>query len=114
MQRLFVYGTLGPGRPNEHILKDIKGTWKEASVYGYLKQEGWGADMGYPGIINLDNDGNEIKGFLFCSDRLESHWNRLDDFEGNGYKRVLSTVKIKNNSKEDAFVYILRNKKSGT
>lgn len=24
-ERLFVYGTLGPGRPNEHVLRDIGG-----------------------------------------------------------------------------------------
>ena len=32
MERLFVYGTLGPGRPNEHILLKIGGTWQPASV----------------------------------------------------------------------------------
>ena len=63
-QRLFVYGTLGPGRPNEHVLSVIGGTWEEASVNGYLKQQGWGAEMGYPGIV-LDDDGDEIKGYIF-------------------------------------------------
>lgn len=105
--RLFVYGTLGPGRPNEHVLEDIGGTWEEASVYGYLKQEGWGAEMGYPGIVRLDHDGDEIKGFLFCSERLENHWNRLDDFEGDEYKRVAAKVKTQNNTTVDAFIYIL-------
>ena len=50
MQKLFVYGTLGPGKPNEHILKNIGGTWKKAYVWGELFEEGWGADMGCPGI----------------------------------------------------------------
>lgn len=38
-QRLFVYGTLGPGRANEHVLNEIGGSWEKASVHGYLKQE---------------------------------------------------------------------------
>ena len=50
-QRLFVYGSLGPGRPNEHVLSAIGGTWEEASVRGYLKPQGWGAEIGYPLII---------------------------------------------------------------
>ena len=51
MEKLFIYGTLAPGRPNEHKLRDIDGIWEEAIVKGILHQEGWGADMGYPGII---------------------------------------------------------------
>ncbi|KAB0731143.1 gamma-glutamylcyclotransferase, partial [Pseudomonas aeruginosa] len=27
MQRLFVYGSLGPGRPNEHLMQKIGGQW---------------------------------------------------------------------------------------
>jgi gamma-glutamylcyclotransferase (GGCT)/AIG2-like uncharacterized protein YtfP len=30
--RLFVYGTLAPGRPNEHVLADLGGTWEPAYV----------------------------------------------------------------------------------
>ena len=28
IQRLFVYGTLALGRPNEHVLRKIGGTWE--------------------------------------------------------------------------------------
>ena len=31
IQRLFVYGTLAPGQPNEHVLGDIEGSWETAS-----------------------------------------------------------------------------------
>jgi gamma-glutamylcyclotransferase (GGCT)/AIG2-like uncharacterized protein YtfP len=27
-EKLIVYGTLGPGRPNEHVLKAIGGVWE--------------------------------------------------------------------------------------
>ncbi len=40
--KLFVYGTPGPGRPNEHILGKIGGSWEKASVTGTLHPEGWG------------------------------------------------------------------------
>jgi gamma-glutamylcyclotransferase (GGCT)/AIG2-like uncharacterized protein YtfP len=43
---LFVYGTLAPGRPNEHVLADVPGTWKAAIVTGTLRQQGWGAGLG--------------------------------------------------------------------
>jgi len=106
-QRLFVYGTLGPGGPNEHVLSAIGGTWEEASVNGYLKQQGWGAEMGYPGIV-LDNTGDEIKGYIFFSDKLDYHWDELDDFEGEEYKRILIKVKTKDKMAVEAYIYILR------
>ena len=108
-QCLFVYGTLGPGRPNEHILSAIGGTWEEASVNGYLKSQGWGAAMGYPGII-LDNHAGEIKGYIFCSNNLNYHWDELDDFEGEEYLRILTTIKTKDNNYVEAYIYTLRKK----
>jgi len=51
IQRLFVYGTLAPGRANEHILADVPGQWEPASVSGRLLEQGWGAAVGYPGLV---------------------------------------------------------------
>ena len=107
IRKLFVYGTLGPGRPNEHILKNIGGSWEEASVIGILHQEGWGSEMGYPGI-SLDKDGDRVEGFLFTSDKISEHWPELDEFEGNAYKRVLTTVGLQNGAVTDAYVYTLK------
>ena len=47
--------------------------------------------MGYPGIV-LDDGGDEIKGYIFSSEKLDDHWDELDDYEGKEYKRVLITV----------------------
>lgn len=107
MKRLFVYGTLGPGRPNEHILGAIGGSWERATVTGALRQEGWGADLGYPGL-DLDAGGSEIEGFLFSSVNLTQHWGTLDAFEGAGYERVLTTVKVDDQREVEAYVYVLR------
>lgn len=81
VEQLLVYGTLAPGHPNAHMLRDIGGTWEPATVTGVLLQEGWGAEMGYPGI-KLDERGAEIKGFLFSSENLSRHWAALDSFGG--------------------------------
>ena len=109
IQRLFVYGSLAPGRPNEHVLGEIGGSWEAATVTGTLRQEGWGAEMGYPGIV-LDEHGNEIQGFLFSSEKLSDHWARLDEFEGKSYERVMTVVKLNDNRTVDAYIYQLREK----
>nr|AJG37980.1 AIG2 family protein [uncultured Gammaproteobacteria bacterium] len=107
INNLFVYGTLAPGRPNEHILKKIEGTWQKGSVTGILHQEGWGAAMGYP-AITLDENGNEVEGFLFSSDDLSSYWEELDEFEGSAYERVIVNVILENKSTIEAYIYTLK------
>ena len=67
--RLFAYGTLVPGRANEHVLADVSGTWEPASVKGTLFQEGWGAAAGYPGVV-LDEIGGEVHGFIEKCNRI--------------------------------------------
>jgi gamma-glutamylcyclotransferase (GGCT)/AIG2-like uncharacterized protein YtfP len=105
--RLFVYGTLAPSRPNAHILQNIGGSWEEASVKGKLFQEGWGASMGYPAIIP-DESGEKVEGFLFTSKNLKTNWSELDAFEGEGYERVITKVKLKSGEKIDAYIYSLK------
>ena len=107
MQRLFVYGTLAPGRANHKVLKNIPGVWEAATLRGTLLQEGWGAAMGYPGIIPSE-DGDEVEGFVFSSAHLADHWSRLDAFEGEGYERVSVTVRVNGTHDVEAFVYALK------
>ncbi|MGB0833451.1 MAG: gamma-glutamylcyclotransferase family protein [Psychrobium sp.] len=106
VERLFVYGTLGLGRPNEHVLKNIGGKWFDASVKGFLKQEGWGAAMGYP-AIELDDNGDEVIGFVFESANLAENWQVLDEFEGEAYKRIKQQVMLANGKQVDAYIYAL-------
>ena len=80
IERLFVYGTLAPGRPNAHVLAGVRGTWEPATVRGTLYPEGWGAAVGYPGIV-LEETGREVPGFVFSSDELAEHWTRLDEVD---------------------------------
>ena len=106
-QGLFVYGTLAPGQPNAHVLEPLRGEWQAAKVRGYLKQLGWGSDLGYPGIV-LDSAADWVPGQLFVSEDLETHWPRLDAFEGSEYRRQQVLVSLANDEVISAFIYALR------
>ena len=62
--------------------------------------------MGYPGIV-LDDGGDDIKGYIFTSEKLDDHWDELYDFKEE-YKRVLITVKTKGKVAVEAYICILR------
>ena len=109
VQRLFVYGTLAPGRPNEDVLKEIGGSWEDATVTGTLHSKGWGAELGYPAIV-LGEHGEDVPGFLFSSDRLSENWSMLDEFEGEAYERVLAVARLRDDRTVDAYVYVLKGK----
>jgi gamma-glutamylcyclotransferase (GGCT)/AIG2-like uncharacterized protein YtfP len=91
MCRLAVYGTLAPGRSNHHQLSGLSGRWIDGTVRGQLLQQGWGADVGYPGIV-LDPEGPTVAVQLFESADLQHHWARLDEFEGSDYRRTVTEV----------------------
>ncbi|HBX9991764.1 TPA: gamma-glutamylcyclotransferase [Klebsiella variicola] len=107
MESLFVYGTLGPGRPNAHILEKIGGTWEEGHVGGSLLDKGWGAEMGYPGIV-LDDSGNRVQGFIFTSENLLLHWHILDEFESVEYERVPVEVTTSSGQTVKSCIYMLK------
>ena len=90
-RRLATYGTLAPGRVNNTQLSDLRGIWRQGTIRGRLAEAGWGAALGYPGLI-LDPDGEPIDVFLFESEDLPEHLARLDAFEGEGYRRVVVDV----------------------
>ena len=107
VNKLFVYGTLAPGKPNEHILANTPGTWCEANVIGTLHQEGWGAALGYPGLV-LDEHAENVTGLVFSSEQLPNLWPMLDEFEGEGYQRVLTTAEFTNGTKAQVYVYQIK------
>ena len=83
-ERLATYGSLGPGRPAPHHVADLRGRWLSGEVHGRLLDEGWGAD-------------------------LPPHWALLDDFEGPGYERVVTTVHTADGDLE-ACTYVARSR----
>ncbi len=104
--RLFVYGTLRPGESNARELDGLNGTWQQAWVRGRFFASGAGAALGYPGVV-LDDGGDEVAGMLFISKELSAHWLRLDTFEGEGYRRVVTRVRLEGGETVEAFIYEL-------
>jgi len=103
--RLAPYGTLAPGRVNNHGLSGLKGKWQPGTVRGKLIEIGWGAALGYPGLI-LDPLGPPVDVHIFESPDLPKHWRRLDAFEGEGYRRVVTKVSTKD-GELDASIYVI-------
>ena len=104
IEHLFVYGTLQPGRENVHLLESIGGRWQKAWVLGHLYPQGFASTEGYPALV-LDSSGPEVAGYLFSSTALETHWPALDDFEGDGYRRMVATVRTEAGEATEAWLY---------
>ena len=109
MERLFIYGSLQPGGPNEHILADVDGDWERAFVKGHLVEAGWGAGMGFPGLV-IDERGGEVHGHVLSSSELTTLWATLDEFEGEEYERVTAQVTLRGGQLVEAAVYALRSR----
>jgi len=88
-------------------MQKIGGTWEAGSIKGRLIEAGWGAELGFPGLV-LDDAGDDIEGHVFVSENLSQHWTALDDFEGAEYKRQLTTVTLSKGGTTEAYVYALR------
>ena len=108
--RLATYGTLAPGRANHHQLAGLEGKWRQGTVKGRLADAGWGAALGYPGLV-LDPLGPMVEVYLFESVELPEHWPRLDAFEGTGYRRVVTQVRTAD-GELDAWIYVIERDQS--
>ena len=102
---LFAYGSLLPGRENEHILAPLNGRWEPGHVFGVLHPQGIGAALGWPVLI-LDDGGERVEGQLFQAPTLAQNWSLLDEFEGPAYRRVLTPVNRPDGSVCQAWVYV--------
>ena len=107
MERLFIYGSLQPGGPNEHVLAAIGGEFEPAVIKGNLVERGWGVSMGYPGLV-VDESGIDVHGHVFSSSNLNAKWAYLDEFEGEEYERIVTSVTLLSGEQVQAHVYVLR------
>lgn len=103
--RLIAYGTLAPGRPNNYQLATLEGRWIPGVVRGDLVSAGWGDELGYPALV-LMPDGSPLDVQVFESKDLPAHWERLDEFEGPGYRRVITAVET-DSGPMHASIYVL-------
>jgi gamma-glutamylcyclotransferase (GGCT)/AIG2-like uncharacterized protein YtfP len=94
---IIIYGTLAPDRPNHSKIQHIKGKWLKGIVKGKLVNEGWGAELGYYGFRHSHIDEQEnIDAYILFSDELVDNWPYLDEFEGDGYRRILAKFELEN------------------
>lgn len=112
--KLAVYGSLGPGRKNEHVLRRIGGTWRAGfSIAGVREARGWGAALGYPGAA-WATGAAEIEVFVFESAALREHWGELDAFEGDEYARLLVALWRDGAPVDVGFAYTIRDSSART
>ncbi len=83
---LAVYGTLAPGRSNHGVVADIAGRWVPGLVFGHRYETTWSGMTGFP-AFRPDPAGPAVEVHVLVSDELAHHWDRLDRFEGPGYRR---------------------------
>lgn len=103
--RLVAYGTLVPGRSNADVIADLGGTWTEVRVRGHLGASTWRDVAGYP-AFRRDPDAPLVAAWLLESPLLGSAWDRLDAFEGPGYRRVQVAVEAVDGTElAPAYVY---------
>jgi gamma-glutamylcyclotransferase (GGCT)/AIG2-like uncharacterized protein YtfP len=94
---IIIYGTLAPNRPNHSKIEHINGKWIKGVVKGKLVKEGWGAELGYYGFKHSSiNEQESIEAFILFSDELVNNWTYLDEFEGDGYRRILAKFELEN------------------
>ena len=91
--RLALYGTLRPGATHHHEVRSISGTWEAGTVRGWCHEITWGPADGFDGIT-LDPDAPPVAVDILHSDDLPRHLDRLDRFEGPGYRRVTTTARL--------------------
>ncbi len=101
---LFVYGSLAPGQANAHLLAQLPGSWHPANVNGRLQRLLRGYAKGYSAIV-LNDGPDEVPGQVFHSKALAAFWPRLDAFEGEAYRRVLTCARLKDGRRVSAYVY---------
>lgn len=102
---LAVYGTLAPGEENHWVLARIEGDWVSGTVRGWRFEIGWGPAEGYPGFVP-DVDGQTVPVQVLVSEKLDSHWHEIDEFEGPGYERQTIEVTLASGDVRAAHIYV--------
>lgn len=88
-KKLISYGTLAPGQPNHWLISDLRGEWKECAIRGAMNQKDGLSQFSWNTACS------EQPARLFTSDDLPNNWDRIDQFEGKGYRRQLVPAELK-------------------
>ncbi len=69
------------------MVADIQGRWVDGRVRGHVFEAVWSGHDGYPGF-RPDPLGPWVPVRVLLFDRWDRYWERLDRFEGPGYRRT--------------------------
>jgi hypothetical protein len=86
--RLIVYGSLAPGGANAFMLGGLVGDWRRCHIRGHL-----GRYRGFKSF-RYDPEGPEHPVWLLSSAELPRVIPDLDDFEGEGYERIIIPARV--------------------
>ncbi len=78
------YGSLRPAEQNHALVSNIPGNWTEGTINGSVMM----AD-GYPVFLPSGCKADPIAVQILQSYKLPDHWERLDKFEGQNYRRIV-------------------------
>ena len=87
-EKLIVYGSLVPGGLYHFLLADLPGTWEQCLIRGRMG-EYWGFKA-----FHYDGEGPEHPAWLLTSQALPGIFPELDDFEGEGYERIIIPARV--------------------
>ncbi len=105
--RLAVYGSLAPGERHHGQIADLSGNWQAASVKGSIADRGWGSRIGYPGFVP-DPLGGDVAVMVLTSPELATAWERLDEFEGSEYRRIVVPATMESGEVAPVAIYALQ------
>jgi hypothetical protein len=87
-EQLIVYGSLVPGGLYHFLLVDLPGNWEQCVIRGRM-EEYWGFKA-----FHYDAEGPEHPAWLLTSRALPGVLPELDEFEGEGYERVIIPARV--------------------
>jgi gamma-glutamylcyclotransferase (GGCT)/AIG2-like uncharacterized protein YtfP len=87
-EQLIVYGSLMPGDLYHFLLADLPGTWEQCVIRGRMGKYG-----GFK-AFRYDAAGPEHPAWLLTSPALPGRFPELDEFEGEGYERVVIPAQV--------------------
>lgn len=86
------------------MINRIAGEWCLGTVRGWRFEITWGPAEGFDGFI-ADGEGSVVPVELLVSDKLDKKWREVDEFHGEGYRRLPIEVTLESGEVMLAQIY---------
>lgn len=90
--KLLLYGTFKTGKSNSSILDNFRTNSTNVSIWGFIEMEN---NLSYY-TFSISSSQNEIQAELIYHKDLNTHFDKLDEFEGITYRRIKVPFKFQN------------------